>query len=50
MIKQYVLTLEASDEQLIDVFINMLNKQAEATHDISPIKIHVEEKNEENRL
>lgn len=44
MIKQYVLTLEASDEHVIDTFVNMLNKQAESIKDTSPIKIYVEEK------
>lgn len=42
MIKQYVLTIEASDIELIDTFVNMLNAQAEATKDISHIVIHVE--------
>jgi len=43
MIKQFVLTVEAPDESLIDTFISMLNKQAEATRNITPIKIFVEE-------
>jgi len=52
MIKQFVLTVEAPEEFYIDTFIDMLNRQAEATKDISPIKIFVEEqdKNEKNRI
>jgi len=48
MIKQFVLTVEAPDESLIDMFISMLNKQAEATKNITPIKIFVEEQPKEN--
>lgn len=43
MIKQYILTLEAPDEHLIDTFVNMLNKQAKATEGLTPLRIFVEE-------
>jgi hypothetical protein len=44
MIKQYILTLEAPDENLINTFVKTLNKQAEAIKDVSPLKIHIEDK------
>lgn len=44
MIKQYVLTLEAADETIIDHFVNLLNSQAKALENHSPIKIYVEVK------
>ena len=43
MIKQYVLSIESEEEHYIDMFIQMLNKQADAVKDVSPIQIHVEE-------
>jgi hypothetical protein len=42
MIKQYVLTIEASDEAVIDTFVDLLNKQTKALEGHSPLKIHVE--------
>jgi len=44
MIKQYILSIEADDELIIDQFIELLNKQAEGLKNVSPIKIMVEKK------
>jgi len=42
MIKQFVLTLEAEDEFVINHFVDLLNKQAKALGSSSPLKIYVE--------
>ena len=44
MIKQFIFSVEAPDEEMIDKFIMIINKQAEALKDVSPIKIFIEQK------
>jgi len=44
MIKQFIFTVDAPTEEMIEMFIEMINKQAESLKDVSPIKIYVEPK------
>lgn len=44
MIKQFVLTIEAGDEHVIDMFIEQMNMIAKAIEGKSPIKLFIENK------
>ena len=40
------MSIEAPSEDVIDMFVDMINKQGESMKDVSPIKIFIEQKTE----